>query len=295
MPTALRRLLDQRAEPLPPGIRRTLLLVAGVGVVVASIWAWRSSGLTVDDVEWLPIAVAFAVAAPASLALKAAEFRVAARVAGQRPPWPRSLEVAVVSSAANLLPLPGSLLVTVRSLSEDGSSYGRAVASSAVPGLAWLAITGLVGGTAIIIEGAPVLGVAVIGAGLAAGAGAAALFRSNAPASGRAGLAATIVLVEAGWLAVSACRLGLAVSALGVSIEPTQAVALSVAGALTVAIGFFPGGLGVREALIAALAPLIGLPLDTGVLLGSLDRVIWLAFLALAAALLAVVRPRRVR
>jgi hypothetical protein len=67
-------------------------------------------------------------------------------------------------------------------------------------------------------------------------------------------------------------------------------VALSVAGALTVAIGFFHGGLGVREALIAALAPLIGLPFDTGVLLGSLDRVVWLTFLALAAGVLALRR-----
>ena len=56
------------------------------------------------------------------------------------------------------------------------------------------------------------------------------------------------------------------------------------------AIGFFPGGLGVREALIASLSPLIGLPFDTGVLIGSLDRVIWLVFLAAAGALLATRR-----
>ncbi len=48
------------------------------------------------------------------------------------------------------------------------------------------------------------------------------------------------------------------------------------------AIGFFPGGLGIREALIAALSPLIGLDLETGVLLGAIDRVVWLGFLALA-------------
>jgi hypothetical protein len=290
MPSALRRLLDQRAQPLPPTVRTTLLVLSGLAVVAASVWAWRSSGLRADDIELLPIVVAFAVAAPVSLVLKALEFRVAARVAGQRPSGRRSLDVAVVSSAANLLPLPGSLLVTVRSLSEDGTTYGRAIAASAVPGLAWLAITGVVGGTAIGIEGTPVLATIVVAAGVVAAVGAALLFRSSAPAEGRMGLIASIVAVEAGWLAVSAFRLGLAVSALGVSIEPTQAVALSVAGALTVAIGFFPGGLGVREALIAGLAPLIGLPFDTGILLGSLDRVVWLAFLALAAAALATRR-----
>jgi len=292
MPTALRRLLDQRAQPLPPRLRMALLIAAGVGVVSATVWAWQSSDLAIDDIEWLPIAVAFFVAAPASLLLKALEFRVAAGVAGQRPPMERSVEVAVVSSAANLLPLPGSLLVTVRSLSEDGSTYGKAISASAVPGLAWLSITGLVGGAAIALEGAAWLGVIVIFAGILAGVGAALIFRTTAGPEGRAALAIGIVLVEAGWLAVSALRLGLAVTALGVSIDPTQAVALSVAGALTVAIGFFPGGLGIREALIAGLAPIIGLPFDTGVLLGSLDRIVWLAFLALAALALSAQRAR---
>lgn len=293
MPAALRRLLDQRAQPLPISLRRGILVAATVGIVVASIWAWRSSGLAGGDIEWLPVAVALGVAAPASLGLKAAEFHVAGRVVGQQPDRRRSLDVAVVSSAANLLPLPGSLLVTVRSLSEDGTSYGRALAASAVPGLAWLGITGSVGGAAIAMEGPLWLGLLTVGAGLAAFGGAAALFRSTAPATGRAALAVTILAVEAGWLGVSALRLGLAVSALGVDIDPTQALALSVAGAITVAIGFFPGGLGVREALIAGLSPLIGLPFDTGILIGSLDRVIWLVFLAVAAGVLTLARARR--
>jgi hypothetical protein len=286
MPAVLRRLLDQRAKPLPPTVRNTILAVAAGAILLASAWAWRSSGLSGSDIEWLPVAVAFVVAAPASLALKAAEFRVAARVVGQRPGRRRSIDVAVMSSAANLLPLPGSLLVTVRSLSEDGSSYGRALAASAVPGLAWLGITGLVGGTAIAVEGPVWLGGLTVAAGVGALLGAGALFRTTAPVDGRAALAVSILAVEAGWLAVSAVRLGLAVTALGVSVEPTQALALSVAGALTVAIGFFPGGLGVREALIAGLSPLIGLPFDTGILIGSLDRVVWLLFLAIAATVL---------
>ena len=69
----------------------------------------------------------------------------------------------------------------------------------------------------------------------------------------------------------------LAAAVIGVDLTVPQALALSVAGAITVAIGFFPGGLGVREALIAALSPLIGLDLETGVLLGAVDRVVWLA------------------
>lgn len=293
MRTALRRLLEQRAQPLPAGWRNTILVAAAVGVLVASLWAWRSSGLNTSDLDWTPILVLLLVAAPLSLILKAAEFALAARVAGQRPTTARLLEIAIVSSAANLLPLPGSLLVTIRSISEDGSSYGTALAASAVPGFAWLGITGVGGGIAIAIAGPAILGVAVIALGLGALLATLMLFRSTAPQTGRFALGAAIVVVETGWLAVSALRLGLAVTALGVDIKAAQALALSVAGALTVAIGFLPGGLGLREALIAGLSPLIGLPFDTGVLLGSLDRVIWLIFLAAAGAALAVSRHQQ--
>ncbi len=290
MRTALRRLLDQRASPLSTFWRTSLLTVSSVGIVVASVWAWDSSGLSGGDLEWGPIVLLLAVAAPLTLALKAAEYRVAAGVAGQRPDLRRSLDVAVVSSAANLLPLPGSLFVTVRSLSEDGTTYGGAIAASAVPGLTWLGITGVGGGIAIAVAGPPLLGAAVGLGGVVGLVVALSVFRSSAPPDGRLRLGAAVVMVETCWLGVSALRLGLAVSALGVSVDPAQAVALSVAGAITVAIGFFPGGLGIREALIAALSPLIGLPFNTGVLIGSLDRVVWLVFLALAAVVLALRR-----
>lgn len=283
---ALRRLLDQRAQPLNKKLHTGIGVAAAVGVSAATVWAWRSSELALADLSWWPIAVAFLATAPASLALKAAEYQLCARIASQKPSTNRSFRVAVVSSAANLLPLPGSLIITVRSLSEDGSSYGSAISASAVPGLCWLSITGVVGGSAIAVEGPPSLGMATMVGGLIAGVAALKLFRETAPDRGSTRLALAILGVESAWLVISALRLGLAVTALGVDISPTQALALSVAGALTVAIGFFPSGLGLREALIAGLSPLIGLEFDIGVLIGSVDRLVWLTFLALASAAL---------
>ncbi|MEC7144470.1 MAG: hypothetical protein VXW59_02705, partial [Actinomycetota bacterium] len=127
-------------------------------------------------------------------------------------------------------------------------------------------------------------GIALVGAG--------AIFRSTGPSDGRPTLVLAILLVETGWLAVSGFRFTLAAAVIGVDLTVTQALALSIAGAITVAIGFLPGGLGVREALIAALSPLIGLDLETGVLLGAVDRLVWLSALALAGVGLAVSRPR---
>ena len=286
----LRRLGERRARPLNRTLQTAVTIAAAVGVTGVTVWAWQSTDLTLAELSWWPLAVAFFVTAPASLALRSVEYQLSARITSQRPSQSRSLSVAVISSSANLLPLPGSMIVTVRSLSEDGSTYGSALSAGAVPGLSWLSITWLVGGTAIAIEGPLVLSAVTIVGGLIAGIAAAKLFRTTAPEDRSAGLAVSIIAVEACWLLISALRLGLAVTALGVPIRPTQAVALSVAGALTVAIGFFPGGLGLREALLAGLSPLIGLEFDTGVLLSSVDRLVWLSFLAVASGVLVLIR-----
>ena len=284
----VRRLLARRAAPLAPGVERGLLAVAVGFVVVLTVVAWRSSELVLGDLRWWAVIVALLVAAPVSLALRALEFDAAARLLGQRPAAARSVRVAVMASAANLLPLPGSLLVNVRSLSEDGATYGGALGASAVPGLSWLGLVGVAGGIGMVVNGASVIGVIVIVAGLAGLAVATRLFLVAAPTDRRGPLAGRIILVELGWLAISASRLWLALTALGESPELGQALALSVAGALTVAIGFFPAGLGVRELLIAAIAPMVGLPFATGVLAGVLDRIVWLVFLAAAASVIAL-------
>lgn len=274
------QLLEKRARPLNNRTTKILTGFAALGVTLATLWAWRASEIT--NVVWQPISILACVAAPLTLLLKSAEYQLCAHLASQKPTQNHSLRVAILSSSANLLPLPGSLLVTVRSLAQSGSTYGKAIKSSAIPGLAWLALCGLIGGTAIAIEGPALLGLATIVCGALVGGFTIKLFGSAKFVKPRLTLAFAIVVVELAWLAISALRLGLAVKALGVDISPQQALALSVAGALTVAIGVFPAGLGLREALLAGLSPLINLSFDVGVLLGSLDRLIWISFLGLA-------------
>ncbi|RMH73526.1 MAG: hypothetical protein D6683_13290, partial [Actinomyces sp.] len=289
--TAVARSLLGRRDAFSPRARRVLLLVSAAAVTAAAVWAWRRSGLGPGDLHPAALVVAVLVAAPLSLALRAAEFDLAARLVG-RPVAPRrALDVALVASAANLLPVPGSLLVTWRALSDDGTGAGRALGAGAVPGLSWLALTGMVGGTAMIVAGAAPLGVATLTGGVVATLVATRLVVSLVPARRRLRLVARLVAVELGWLGASVLRLSLALSALDHPVELPRVLALSVAGSLTVAVGVFPAGLGLREALIAGVGAAVGLGLDVAVLVGTVDRLVWLVFLA-AALGVASLRPR---
>jgi len=293
MITTLQRLLVRRAEPLSPRLRLSLVSGASIVVGAMAVWAWSSSGLTAGDLSMTPLVVSLLLAAPLSLVLKAAEFDLSARISGQEPGRRRAMRVAVAAAIANLLPLPGSLLVTVRSLSQDGATYRAAISAGAIPGLAWLAVTGIIGGTAVAVAGSSVFGLAVVAGGIGIGIITSLMFRSAAPAVGRHRLAIAIISVEFGWLGISALRLWLAAAALGFDIGLDQALALSVAGAVTVAVGFFPGGLGLRELLVAGLSPLVGIPFSTGILMAAIDRIVWLAFLAGAAVWLSVSTRRK--
>jgi uncharacterized membrane protein YbhN (UPF0104 family) len=108
------------------------------------------------------------------------------------------------------------------------------------------------------------------------------MFRRNAPDHGRARLATRICTIEILWVVLSGFRFWLVLQAIHVSSTPAQVLALAVVGAMSVAVGFVPGGLGVRELLIAGLSPVIHLPVSEGILLGVIDRGVWLAFLSLA-------------
>jgi hypothetical protein len=286
----IRRVLDQRAKPLPRRTQLIVTIVVSVLLVIASAWAWRRAHLSVSHIDWIAILVAFFVAAPATLVLKMFEYDAAARLIGTRAGPRRALEVAIVSSAANLLPIPGSLLVTTHALSEQGATYGEAAFASVIPSLTWLGIAGVIGGISIVIAGNAIVG-AVLGAGGCVCLGiAGVMFLRSAPAAGRPQLALRILVIETLWVLLGGFRMWLALRAIGVAGTPAQVLALAVAGAMAIAIGFLPAGLGAREALIAALSPLVNLPLSEGVVLGVIDRVVWVSFLALAAIGLAIWR-----
>ena len=289
------RFLARRAQPLPRRAQTIVTIVTVAVLVVASIWAWHSAHLSFETIKWVPIIVAFLVGAPATLILKMFEYDAAARLIGSRAGPRRALEVAIISSAANLLPLPGSLVVTTRSLSEQGATYGSAALASTIPGLAWLGLSGVIGGVSIVIAGNLFIGLAVAAAGCVCVGVTAAMFLRSAPEHGRPQLALRIFLVEGTWVVLGGFRMWLVLEAIGVSATPAQVLALAVTGAMSVAIGFLPSGIGAREALIALLSPIIKLPLSQGVVIGVIDRIVWVTFLSLAAIGLAIARHGRVR
>lgn len=274
-------------QPASAGTERAVLAVAALLFVAAFVFGLRAVPEDLQLTVWPLVGLAL-VAVPLANVANGLEYATAARIGGHAVPVGEALEVSVLSSAANLLPLPGAALVRVRAMRRRGSSYRQALAVTALVGGAWLA-TSLVLAGGLLAAPRPgevddVAALAVLGCGVTGVALAGIAVRRLVPAGQAAVLAAGLLAAEALAVAVAALRYLLVLGALGLDVTLEQAVALSVASVLASALGFVPGGLGLREALAGVIAGLVGLPVATGVLAAAVDRLVGLPVLAALSA-----------
>jgi hypothetical protein len=285
-----RRIAGSRAREFSPRTRNVFLGVSLVLFIGFVVWSWVSRPDIEGGVRWVPMVLA-AILTPGIFVLKALEYDAAARVLDQRPSARESFEVAVLSSAANLLPVPGSVMVTVHSLSASGSTYGRATSATAAVGVTWLAATGVYGGVALGVAGAPVVGAAAVVVGITCIAVAVLLVRScRSPRVLQAMV--RIFVVETVFVIGSALQYWLVLRSIRVDATIAQTVALTVAASIATAVSIFPSGLGIREVATALISSAVNLPAAAGVIMSVVTRIMWLSVLA-AVALWLWVRRRR--
>ena len=127
----------------PPSKRtqRILLGVATVVFIVGGWFAFKSLDVTLDEIRWVPMVIAALVGVPLTLVANTFEYLLSARMLHHRMRFVPALQLTTMSTAANLLPIPGAFLVRVQGLRTMGSRYGRALASTAVVGLVWIGVS----------------------------------------------------------------------------------------------------------------------------------------------------------
>jgi hypothetical protein len=253
--------------------------LAAVGFAVGLVVSWRAlpEGVRILRVEYL-VGLAL-VLVPATVLLNAARYENSARILGRRVPLSQAWRISILSSAANLLPLPGAALVRVAGLAGLGQSVGSAVASTGLVAGAWACVTGLVAGIWQFYAGAARLGALFTLGGIVAGGVTLVLLSRVDRGPSKLAIAVRLVVVESIVVLVAATRIYFVFLAMDLPAAFSQAVALVVAGVVASAVGVLPGGLGLREALSATIAMGLGLPASVGFLAAAIDRLVGLGVL----------------
>jgi len=273
------RLLRYRAAIAGVGERR-LLLVAVVVFVVASAFGLANLPSVETSVRWPVLLLLPLIGVPATVATNAWEYRVTAGLLGHRVPAGDATRVSVLSTAANLLPIPGAVLVRSRALRQRGTGMTSALSITTAIGVAWVGVAAVLAGGLQLVAGEPALGAGVLVAGVAVSVLAAVMASRTRGVQLRRSDMATVALVETVAVLVAAARLQIALWGLGYAPAGSQSLALGLASALGSAVGFLPAGLGVREVLAAGIGPLVGLPAAVSLVATAVDRVLGLVVLA---------------
>lgn len=228
--------------------------------VVWGITGYRSAGLTVN---WPLLVGAVVLGTPVAIALNALELRLMARAVDAELSRPQALTASLYASAANSLPLPGSVLVRGWSLREAGVPLTRIVGIQALAGATFVAVAASATGPLIALA-SPAAGAVVAAGGLA--------LLGGLVIRGR-GRVARLAAVELAMVFSELVRISLVVVALGLDPSAPRAGGLVLAGVAAAAVGVFPAGLGLRELLAAAVGPAIALPSALAVTVSVSDRI----------------------
>ncbi len=286
-PSLLTRLLRARDKPRSPW----LMIIAVALFVVFTIVAFRHLPHIDKPVRWELILVAGLLIVPIITVLNALEFRLMAHFAAHHPPVLEILQVTILGSAANLLPVPGAVVVRIANLRKAGVRVRRGLNLTAIIGLTWVGAACVLGGLAEIWSHVDfALVVLALGAGLL-GIAVVMLWRVLDRGSRIAGTV-QLLAIESAFVLLQAFRLFLIAAALRFNVSYAQSTTLVIAAVSAAAIGFLPAGLGAREAIAAALAPLVGFPAAVGLVITAIDRIVNLVVLLVFAGLVTVATRR---
>jgi hypothetical protein len=250
--------------------RRWLLpigLLIFLAVTVVSFASLRNG----VHLHWWAVGIVLAVT-PLTVMINAAEYRVMGDINGHRIGWLSASRLTVFATAANLLPLPGGVLIRTQALRMRGSSYRHALLANAVAMLAWIGVGSVVIG-ALLLSTHLVAAIVLLVVGVGVVLACAVLLRGLQLASPYA-LLGRLLIIELVKVALNGVRIYFAFRCIGYTASPAQAVALTAANILAAAVGIFPSGLGLREGLAGLIGAAMSVSLAEAVATTAADRVI---------------------
>ncbi len=274
-----------------PRVKRAILLLAVV-FFTAGVWvSLRHQPDIFDRLDWTPVLLLMAVGVPISICINTWILVLTARLIGQHIAFVSALEIGIIGSAANMFPLPGGAVVRVVGLKALGAGYRQSAGATLLVALLLAGVAFAYAGGWILIEGGGVVGLIFLASGsLVTLAGMAVAVRL----AGGWWLPLLLVVLELAMVLLDALGIWWCFNAVGAGASFAQASAFPIASVVGSAVSIVPAGLGVREVVSAAIAPLVGLAASISFLAASLNRVIGLmVILPLAVALAFRNRIRR--
>src|SRR5690606_1313415 len=244
-------LLTRKHSRLITASSLALLLSA---IVTALIF----TNINVHDISLLPLVLIVAPLVPITLLINTLRVHVAFLSVNGNGKFSESMRTALISSAANHLPLPGGVFTRIGHIASGiPGNLGKATVLT----IASMLYSIVIGATGLVLtigtQGKTDISLAyiLIPCGIAL-AGITIWLRSLI----QAGYAYQLLGIEILAILTEGARLWVCLLALNTVIQPLQAISLALNAVVGSLFGLAPGGLGIREIAGAGLASIIDIP-----------------------------------
>jgi len=260
------------------------LFAVGLGVSIGSL------DLTWNQVSIGPALLILCFLGPLTLVMASISLQLSASTVGQQISFRDGLAVSAIGSIAELLPLPGGAMVRGAALMRAGAGVRDSTWIVMLTAVLTLSMATALGSAPLIAVGSG-LGYLF----LAAGSGGTLVSVVWIARRARTSLALAMVALRLVILVLGVARVSAAFAAIGLAIRPIEAALFVISSALGNAVSIVPAGLGISEAIAAALALLVEMPPAAAFVAVALDRVLTLSASGIIAFAFACMPDRRGR
>lgn len=228
-----------------------------------------------------PFLVMLAIGAPVHTVFNAWILVQSARYSGNDMRFATAVEVTLLGSAANLLPIPGAILSKVGALKSHGVSAAGITQIIVLTTFIWGALSFFWASGAMALLGEPEIAAALMTVSILLGI-ATIVCRT------RAGRDRALIAIGVGRLLnlpLDAVRYMVLFAVVGSSITFLDGSVFTIAGFVSTASLIFPAGLGVHEATVAILSSVISIDPAIAFLVAVIGRVIYMCGLTITASI----------
>lgn len=234
--------------------RWVLLIIGTVVFLSGTLFAVRNLDLVWTDILMSALLLNFLVLVPSTIVLAAVNLQILASAVNCRISFSEAFVISAVGRIAQVLPLPGGLIVRSIALVRAGASHGNSARITIFNGLLTLSLSFCLSGIAMTM-----IGLAAGYMMLAVGFGG--MIFSLAVILQKAKLKRTfwILIQRLCFLGLAIIRIVVAFATIGVDIGGIQSMILIVSTQVTSAVSIVPAGIGLAESGAAGLAYLINI------------------------------------
>ncbi|MDT8404341.1 lysylphosphatidylglycerol synthase domain-containing protein [Sulfuriflexus sp.] len=255
------------------GQHKKLLTFAIILFFFGLFYSLYESQHSITSLDWLYILIILALCLPPTIIINGVRYKYTSSLAHNHISTQRALNISILSSAANILPLPGGVMVKLANLKKPENTYSDSFQAILTASFLWLSLTSMYSGGWLIYFKQFSLGYTMLLTGACLSVYASLTIRKITQDYK---ILLALLLIEILAIQVDVIRMYFAFKAIGIDTSYAQCSVFAITSIMGSIVSIVPAGLGVREIFAALISTTIDIQASHAYIAVSINRILGL-------------------